>query len=383
MKIIYYSKHFFADCDFPLIQEMQHRGMDVRVYIPLEYGFSKSVLFDFKSPIKKYGIVKASKMPDMQKFKDCIDLNRLYFIAGYYMGPSALRTALLWISVYFHMFFQFADIFHITYHLASFYERKLLLLPFRGKKVATVHDPFLHSGASSHWERRRKELFKWADQFVLLNKVQSAEFAKYYGIPNDRINIAKLGSYDTIRRIEPDTIDTSTSYILFFGIISPYKGLKYLLEAMKEVHVQHPDIKLIVAGKGECDFEKSEYENLGYIEWRYRFIGISELAGLLKNALFAVCPYTDATQSGVIQTAFSMDLPVIATNVGALSKAVTDGETGLVIPPCDVNALADSISKLISNPPMLSTMRENIRTKWKKDMDWSPIVDKYIECYNS
>lgn len=382
MKILYYTKPYFADCDFPLIQEMQNRNIDVRMYMPLEYGFSKSVLFDFKNPIKKYGIVKASKIPDMQIFKDCIDLNRLYLIVGYYKGPSAIRTAILWLTVYLHMFFQFADVFHITYHLASFYERKLLHLPFRGKRVVTVHDPFLHSGSPSVWEVRRKELFKWADQFILLNKVQSAEFAEHYGISKENINIAKLGSYDTIRKIEPDHIDASTPYILFFGFISPYKGLKYLLDAMKTVHCKHPEIKLIVAGKGECDFDKSEFEDLGYIEWRYRFIGISELAGLLKNALFAVCPYKDATQSGVIQTAFSMDLPVIATNVGALSKAVTNGETGIVVPPCDVDALAEAMNRLVSNPNMLATMRENIETKWKKDMDWSPIVDKYIECYN-
>lgn len=68
-----------------------------------------------------------------------------------------------------------------------------------------------------------------------------------------------------------------------------------------------------------------------------------QLAGLLNDALFAVCPYKDATQSGVIQTAFSMDCPVIGTDVGALPEAIDNGVTGLIVPPCNSEALAHAI----------------------------------------
>lgn len=45
-----------------------------------------------------------------------------------------------------------------------------------------------------------------------------------------------------------------------------------------------------------------------------------------KNAKFVVCPYTDGTQSGVINTCFTLCKPIVATNVGAFSESVIDGK---------------------------------------------------------
>ena len=95
-----------------------------------------------------------------------------------------------------------------------------------------------------------------------------------------------------------------------------------------------------------------------------------------------MCPYTDATQSGVVQTAFSLNVPTIVTDVGALPKAVTDGVTGLVVPPCDVMALATKMLYLIDNPEVLNEMRSNINDKWKTNMDWHSIGETYQNFYN-
>ena len=97
--------------------------------------------------------------------------------------------------------------------------------------------------------------------------------------------------------------------------------------------------------------------------------------------MFAVCPYTDATQSGVIQTAYSFNVPVIASNVGALADTVEDNITGMLVPACDSNELARSILKLYSSPNILEDMRRNIETQWLPKMSWSPIARQYINIY--
>ena len=107
------------------------------------------------------------------------------------------------------------------------------------------------------------------------------------------------------------------------------------------------------------------------------------LAGLLKDASFTVCPYKDATQSGVIQTAFSMDCPVVATNVGALPEAIDNQITGLIVPPCDSDALADAMDKLLGDASLLKSMRANINKIWRKQMGWDKILDQYIKCYKA
>ena len=105
------------------------------------------------------------------------------------------------------------------------------------------------------------------------------------------------------------------------------------------------------------------------------------LAGMLRHAMFSVCPYKDATQSGVIQTAFSMNCPVIATNVGALPEAIDNEKTGLIVPPCNSTALSNALDLFLSDKMLLNKMRENINTLWRKEMGWDRILESYIKCY--
>jgi glycosyltransferase involved in cell wall biosynthesis len=54
---------------------------------------------------------------------------------------------------------------------------------------------------------------------------------------------------------------------------------------------------------------------------------------LIQHAKFLVCPYRDASQSGVLMTAMAIGKPVIATNVGAFPEYIQDGYNGLVAEP--------------------------------------------------
>ena len=150
---------------------------------------------------------------------------------------------------------------------------------------------------------------------------------------------------------------------------------------MKLVHKKHPNIKVVIAGKGRFHFDIELYRKLCYVEILNRYIPEWEIAQLLHNCLFAVCPYRDATQSGVVQTAFSAGVPLIVTDVGGLPEAVKDGVTGLVIPPNDVNSLKMAIENLIESPDLLKMFKKNIDKIWYPTMNWGPVADKYIQCY--
>lgn len=385
MKVVYYSYPFFADCDFPLVKALQNKGVDVYYYMPIPRNFLRSSILEFKKPQKKLGLIKASQIEEMQVYKDCLDLNRLFFISGYRTYKYWIPSWILWIYALWHIKRLKADIIHIDWQFNNnLFEKFLFKFNLGKKRIMTVHDPIMHSGQPNALIEEKKRIlsFKWAEHLILLNKVQTDAFANLYKISKTCISYSRLGIYNSIKNIEPVKLGVAKGYILFFGSIIPYKGLEYLLEAMVKVHERCPNLKLIIAGGGELYFDISSYKELDYIEWRHRYIGITELAGLLEQTMFVVCPYKDATQSGVIQTAFSMGVPVVATNVGALKDSVIDGETGKLVPPCDVEALADAIFSLFNDKELQKRMRSCIRELAGDDGGWNTIAEDYIHIYS-
>ena len=172
------------------------------------------------------------------------------------------------------------------------------------------------------------------------------------------------------------------NYLLFFGRISPYKGVEYLLQAMEIVHRTHSNVKVIVAGSGKMYFDSTKYENLDYVEIRNRFIELDELADLIRGALFTVCPYTDATQSGVVYSSFALNTPVIATKVGGLPEMIDNGETGIIIPPKSVDDLASTIQNCLSSPECLNRMSKKIAESAKSGIgSWEVIAKEYTDIY--
>src|SRR5690606_9507446 len=85
-----------------------------------------------------------------------------------------------------------------------------------------------------------------------------------------------------------------------------------------------------------------------------------------------VLPYLEATQSGVAQVAFGFEKPMIATSVGGMPEAITDGQTGLIVPSGDSKALADAILRYF-NESLAEPFAHNIRLN-NEEVSWQPLV---------
>lgn len=382
MKIIYYSSPFFADCDFPLIGELQRMGHDVRYYISIASFSKRSTLIDLKELYPHTGIYPATEIyKEFNDFRDMLDLSHVYVVNQKHKQKFHPINLLLMIKLVIHFIMQKPDVIHLTQQPCL--TQKLLYL-VKKKLVLTVHDPFQHSGSANKMaERDRKMAFKNISKLVLLNNRQSSSFASYYHVPDNHIFINKLGMYSAILHVEPIPFPTERPFILFFGQIVKYKGVEYLLEAMKMVHSHFPELMLVIAGSGKFYFDVEPYKKLDYVKIINHYIGIRELAGMLRACEFGVCPYKDATQSGVVQTAFTLEVPMVVTNVGALADAVQHNKTGIVVKPCDVNDLANGIMELHSDKEKLNVMRKNIKEEWMKDMGWESIANEYLKCYKA
>ena len=110
---------------------------------------------------------------------------------------------------------------------------------------------------------------------------------------------------------------------------------------------------------------------------------MEDLATMLEECDLCACPYIDATQSGVVMSAFCFKKPVIATNVGGLPEMVDDGVTGIIVPPKDSDALANAIIELLANDIKRDNMKRNIEELYMHgEKSWPVIVNNYIDCYN-
>jgi glycosyltransferase involved in cell wall biosynthesis len=382
MKIIYYSSPFFADCDFPLLGELQRKGHDVRYYISIASFCKRSTLVDLKELYPHTGIYPASEIyKEFNDFRHILDLSHVYIVNQKHKQKFHPANLLLMIKLAIHFMMQKPDVIHLT--KPPYLTQKLLYL-VKKKLVLTVHDTFQHTGyTNKRAERDRRMAFKKISKLVLLNNKQSSSFASYYHVPNSHIFINKLGMYSSILYVDPIPFQIDRPFILFFGQIVEYKGVEYLLEAMKIVHSHYPELMLVIAGGGKYYFDIESYKKLDYVKIINHYIGTRELAGMLRACEFGVCPYKEATQSGVIQTAFTLEVPMVVTNVGALSESVHHNKTGIVVKPCDVNDLANGIMELHSDKEKLNAMRNNIKKEWMKDMGWEPIADDYLKCYEA
>ena len=77
----------------------------------------------------------------------------------------------------------------------------------------------------------------------------------------------------------------------------------------------------------------------------------------------------------------AMGRPLITTGLGEMLDLVQDGETGLLVPEGDVEALAARILELIRNPSEISRLGENGRKWVERDFILEPMVDDTLEFY--
>lgn len=173
-----------------------------------------------------------------------------------------------------------------------------------------------------------------------------------------------------------------TKYILFSGFIAPYKGLSLLYNSIKK-ELDNGEINLVIAGKG-YDEALQKFAGRPNVFILNRWITNSELTFLIRNSKFIVCPYLSASQSGLPQTAFVFDKPIIATNVGGFSGIIDNGKSGYLVEKNNAIQLHDKIMNLYQDESVYNIMVKYISDfeNQRKDFSWSEIISKYIKFNN-
>lgn len=145
--------------------------------------------------------------------------------------------------------------------------------------------------------------------------------------------------------------------LLCIGRLIPIKGHLVLLRALAQARARVPEVTLDVAGRGPLAPALESYaQELGLAD-AVRFLGfVSPVQQAIDDSAIVVVPSLGEGFGMVALEAMERARPVIVSAVGGLPEIVADGETGLVVPSADAEALADAIVALAGDLPHATAM---------------------------
>jgi len=252
--------------------------------------------------------------------------------------------------------------------------------------ILTIHDPSAHLGEENwRWTVARILSFHKASHFIVHSEFSRKQFVEIYSTNTKMLSKIPLGILNVYREFLDSSIKEKHSpSVLFFGRISPYKGVEVFIQAAELVSQKISHCTFLIAGRPIKGYKISRLpslENHCTIQLQEGFLLNKEVARLMMQSSVVVCPYLDATQSGVVLTAYAFGKPVVATQVGGLPEYVHHGKTGLLVPPGDPYALAQAIIYLLQHPKKREEMKRSIQRLAETELSWSRIAEQTIEVY--
>jgi D-inositol-3-phosphate glycosyltransferase len=298
------------------------------------------------------------------------------------------------------------QIFHILWNnKVESFDRTLLMLYYRllGKRIVlTVHNVNAARRDCNDTPLNRLTLgiqYRLADRIFVHTQKMKLELIEEFAVRRDKVMVIPFG----INNAVPNTLLTPADAkqrlgirdgdktILFFGNITPYKGLEYLIAAFRQLLARHEDYRLIIAGRptGREKYWTAIREAIcediqrGRVLLRADFIPDDEAELYFKAADVLVLPYRQIYQSGVLFLGYSFGLPVLAADVGSLKDEIVEGKTGFVFRPEDPVDMARAIEQYFASDLFadLDSRRQDIRDCATERHSWDVVVQMTMCVY--
>jgi len=246
-------------------------------------------------------------------------------------------------------------------------------------------------GQARRWGRLATRLTNSLTDAVEVNsEIGGRAIERDLGVPSEKIELVRSGLdlsafAAASRRDELRSefgIAADQHLIVFMGRLRRVKGGKFGIRAFASAFDLSPSIRMVVAGEGEQrEFLTSLALKLGVAE-QVKFLGVrNDVPDLLAAADSVLMPsLTEGFPRTAIE-AMAAAKPVIATNVGGTPEAVIDGETGILVAPQDVEALAKAIVTLASDSDLQVRLGKAGRDRAVKNYSVEKYVSRLDEMY--
>ena len=239
--------------------------------------------------------------------------------------------------------------------------------PGMGARTALMVEAYAH--------RWMKTYHKCVDLFLAPSQFVRDKFVEH-GWDENRFRV--LPHFQRVPELGP-TAGTD-AFLLYFGRLSPEKGVHDLLCAMQRLS----DQQLVIAGDGpqrdalERGALTLDLRNVKFIG----HVGAKDRGNLIRRSRFTLLPsHAYETLGKTILESYAEGRAVVATDLGSRREFVHDGETGLLYPCGDIDQLAESIRALLANPGMAERMGragwDLVRARHSPEAHYSNLLEVY------
>lgn len=190
---------------------------------------------------------------------------------------------------------------------------------------------------------------------------------------------APAGSKPHIRR--ELGIPSSAPVAVLIGNIIPRKGIHHFIEAAHIVLSDHPGAYFLIVGNAPSHHARYESQVQALmrqygLDGRALFLGFrTDIPAILQASDVLALASLQDPFPWVLLEAMAMERPVVATDVGGVQEAVVNGETGLIVPPADAEAMAAAIGRLFSEPDVA----RRLGLAGRRRIEESLTVDRYVD----
>ncbi len=186
---------------------------------------------------------------------------------------------------------------------------------------------------------------------------------------------------------EKEKKDYNSRKILFLGRLCREKGIGELLEAVPVIQKQIPDVKFILGGLWETGNEelKKKAESLSDVVELPGWVSSEERERLMEECSIFVLPTWFEGQPVSLLEAMAAGMCVVAAKVGGIPQIMGEekGQTGILLPPKDAKALADTLTWLLNEEETRKRLGEQARSRMVEQYDISSNVKALVRYYET
>ncbi len=270
--------------------------------------------------------------------------------------------------------------------------------------LGTLHHPITVdrdldlSHATSAW--RRFTLRRWygflkmqievaraIPRHVTVSESSRRDISAQMGVPIERLNVVPVGVDASVFGPRPHIARVPGRLMTTASADVPMKGLAPLLEALAKVRTEVPEAHLVVIGKSKAKSQiPALIDRLG-IAGAVEFVsGITteRIVELYAEAEVACVPSLYEGFSLPAVEAMACGVPVVGTTGGAVPEVIgRDGETGLLVPPGDPDALAAGIRTMLADPEMRARIGAAGKARALEKFTWRATAVGTVEHYRA